>query len=194
MIANKYKPIFEQSKWSSMLIGTRGYAAFIKTNYLRMKTKNSLFVLILMSVVILYQCEPLDKVSDVPEIVFKKYTAFMADTLDMIIPAGELEFSFIDGDSDFGSTSADNDSNMVLLPYQKINGDYDSIDAGIYGRQYTVAYNEYLDRSENTVRGKIKVQIFYFVPPPYDTIRYDFYIKDNAGHKSNIASSSDIAF
>ena len=148
--------------------------------------------MVILNIIIFASCEPLEKVSDVPEIHFKSYSSFLVDTLDVIIPAGELVLTFIDGDSDIGLQ--DDALNFFLLPYQKLDGEYDSIDAETYGRKYTIGYDEHLDRSGSTIRGEIKLQIYYFISPPFDTIRYDFYIVDNAGHKSNVESTTDIAF
>jgi hypothetical protein len=68
--------------------------------------------------------------------------------------------------------------------------------AEIYGREYFISKHEQLNRvgQNKTVKGEIKVQIYYFLAPPYDTIRYDFYIVDRNGNKSNIESTTDIAF
>jgi hypothetical protein len=53
-----------------------------------------------------------------------------------------------------------------------------------------------LDRvgQNKTVKGFIRIEMYFFVIPEYDTIRYDFYIVDRALNKSNIESTSDIGF
>ncbi len=152
-----------------------------------------------VSALLLASCQKFEKVSPVPEIHFKSFSLYLLDTLDVTIPAGELRFSFQDGDADFGLDTISNPedtANLVLIPFQKLNGTYDSIDASIYGRKYAIYQNERMNRTgqNKTIQGEIKVQIYYFLSLPYDTIRYDFYITDRAGHKSNVASSSDIGF
>jgi len=157
-------------------------------------------ILSAVTAILLYTaCEPLEKVSEVPEIQFKSFSLFEIDTLDVRIKAGELVFNFIDGNADIGIIEGRNDEdtlNFFLLPYQKIDGGYDSIDATTYGRSYGILNDEKMVRigQNKTIKGEIKLQIFYFLDPPYDTIRYDFYILDRAGNKSNVESTSDIGF
>jgi hypothetical protein len=144
-------------------------------------------------------CEPLEKVSEVPEIQFKSFSLVEIDTLDITIKAGELVFDFIDGNADFGiiqGRSGDDTLNLFLLPYQKVDGAYDSIDAATYGRSYAILNDEHLVRvgQNKTIKGEIKLQIFYFIDPPFDTIRYDFYVLDRAGNKSNVENTTDIGF
>jgi hypothetical protein len=47
---------------------------------------------------------------------------------------------------------------------------------------------------DKTLKGEISVKIQYQVVPPYDTIKYDFYVRDRAYNKSNVASTTDITF
>jgi hypothetical protein len=146
-----------------------------------------------------FSCEPFEKVSDVPEIHFKSYEAYQLDTIGNTIVAGELIFSFQDGNADFGLDTTLNPLdtiNFFMIPYSKVDGIYDSINADLYGRKYAIYRNDRLDRTgqNKTIRGDIKLQIYYFIPPPYDTIRYDFYIVDRAGNESNVESTSDIVF
>jgi len=164
-----------------------------------MKALHCIIPVVIISALIYTSCEPFEKVSDVPEIHFKKYTSFVIDTLDMIVPVGELVFSFVDGDADFGIDTmlryADT-VNLFLNAFQKVGGDYDSVNANTYGRKYGIFRDEQMDRTggNTTIKGDIKLQIYYFLTPPFDTIRYEFYIVDRAGHKSNIESTTDIAF
>ncbi len=148
---------------------------------------------------VMLSCEPIEKVSNVPEIGFKSFTMGEIDSLGFKIKAGELVFSFIDGDADFGirNTGVNQDTlNLFLIPYKKTDMVYDSVEMNIYGRKYAVMNDEKLIRvgQNKTIKGEIKVQIYYFITPPFDTIRYDFYITDRAGHKSNVESTSDIGF
>jgi hypothetical protein len=148
--------------------------------------------MIILAMFCLYCCEPIEKVSEVPEIAFKSYTPFLVDTLGTTIHAGEIVFSFVDGDSDIGMY---NDSaNFFLLPFQKLDRAYLPVDSVIYGRKYTISDDDRLHKYGSSLRGEIKLDIFYLVTPPFDTMRYEFFIKDRAGHKSNIESTSDITF
>jgi len=164
-----------------------------------MKTICKLIPTGLALALIITTCEPFEKVSEVPEIHFKSYESYLLDTIGITVDAGELVFSFQDGNADFGLDTVYNPLdtiNFFMVPYGKTDGIYDSIDADLYGRKYAIYRNDRLDRTgqNKTVRGEIKLQIFYFIPPPYDTIRYDFYIIDRAGNQSNVESTTDIAF
>jgi hypothetical protein len=165
-----------------------------------MKTPRKLFPALISAALVMVSCEAIEKVSNIPEITFKTFTLAELDTLGFTIKTGELVFSFVDGNADFGiiqSGSSGKDTlNLFLIPFKKEEGIYDSIDMDTYGRKYSVLNNESMIRvgQDKTIRGEIKLQIYYFIPPPFDTIRYDFYITDRAGHKSNVETTSDIVF
>jgi hypothetical protein len=165
-----------------------------------MKLQHLIFPVIMVAAILYTSCEPFEKVSEVPEIHFKSYTTYLMDTLDVTIKVGDLVFSFQDGNADFGLMSTpsnpDDTVNLFLDPFSKQNGTYEPIDADTYGRKYAIYNNERLIRTgqNKTIRGEIKVQIYYLLDPPYDTIRYDFYIVDRAGNESNIESTPDIGF
>jgi hypothetical protein len=144
-------------------------------------------------------CEPFEKVSDVPEVKFKSFTLYELDTLDMKIKVGELVFNFVDGNADFGideSSEPEDTVNLFMIAYQKTGLEYDSLSMDTYGRKYTVLNDENMVRTgqNKTIKGEIKVDVYYFLTPPFDTIRYAFYIKDRAGNLSNIDFSTDIGF
>ncbi|MFO7371222.1 MAG: hypothetical protein R6X09_13240 [Bacteroidales bacterium] len=143
-------------------------------------------------------CEPIEKVGEVPEIEFKSYTPVMVDTYGIQRPGAILAFTFKDGDADFGidrTLENPDTANLYLHPYQKLDGRYDSVDFRTYGRWYPILRDEKMDRTSGntTVKGEIQLTIVYFLPPPFDTIRYDFYITDRAGNKSNVETTTDIA-
>jgi hypothetical protein len=151
----------------------------------------------ILAALVLSTCEPLEKVSDVPEIEFKSFTLHEVDTLGFKIKAGELVFNFIDGNADFGVLPNSSDTlNLFLEPFHKVNMKYIPLNVDTFGRNYAVKNDEALVRvgQNKTVKGEIKLQIYYFGIPPFDTIRYDFYILDRAGNKSNVDSTTDITF
>jgi hypothetical protein len=163
-----------------------------------MKLLNILFSAAICALLIAVSCQPLENASEIPAIKFKSFNRYLLlDTTisSDYIQAGELAFDFTDGDADFGSYSAD-DKNLIMLPYEKVDGIYYSVDSALYGRPYSVLNDDKLERNGKytTIEGEIKVQVYYFFIPPFDTMRYDFYILDRAGHKSNVASTTDIAF
>ena len=67
-----------------------------------MKILHYLTPAVILAALVLSACEPIEKVSDVPEIEFKSFTLYEVDTLGFKIKAGELIFHFIDGNADFG--------------------------------------------------------------------------------------------
>jgi hypothetical protein len=172
-----------------------------------MKALHIIIPIVVVSALLYTSCEPFDTVSDVPELNFKSLTPYYRLDTNYIpggfeldsTKAAELIFSFIDGDADFGVDKVINPYdtiNFYLIPFRKIGGLYDSLDAIVYGAKYTVRNVEALNRigQNKTIKGEIKLQIYYHLIPPYDTLRYDFYIVDRAGHKSNVESTTDIGF
>ena len=166
--------------------GKYGSSAIIKTG--------GLFLFFLA---IFVTCEPFEEVSEVPEVTFRNFELFQIDTFSNTIFAGRLVFDFIDGDADIGvntnSSSVADSINFYLIPSQKLSGVYYPLEDTL---KYQIRHNEKLDRTgqNKTIKGEISLIIYYFIAPSYDTIRYDFYIKDRAQHRSNIATTSDIGF
>ncbi len=164
-----------------------------------MKILTGLIATVSAALLLAASCDPVEKVSDVPEVTFKSFDLFELDTIGMKIKVGELAFNFIDGNADFGidvGSQSEDTVNLFLIAYQKVDGVYDSLSMDTYGRKYTVWNDENMVRvgQNKTIKGEIKLDIFYFLTPPFDTIRYGFYITDRAGNRSNIDYTSDIGF
>lgn len=159
-------------------------------------------------------CVEFEPVSPIPEISFISYELFDGtDSLGNPIIIGRIEFSFIDGDADFGmelqwmdTTGWDERNyNVFFKPYEKIDSVYFRIPDDTVGKEYPnynpppyykVWRETPLDRvgQNKTVRGIIRINMEFQIIPEYDTVRYDFYITDRANNKSNVASTSDIGF
>jgi hypothetical protein len=154
-----------------------------------------------------YACIETEPVSPVPEITFKSLElVHIVDTSPLQNPdlkGGLLVFDFIDGDANFGiyeSTSQDStlpDSlryNLFLKPFYKLDGVYYFIepDTNNPPPYYSVFYNEKLDRvgQNKTVKGTITLTIYDL--PFYDTIKYDFFVRDRDSNKSNVESTTDL--
>jgi hypothetical protein len=164
-----------------------------------------------ISVVIISGCVETEPVSIIPEITFNKFELYyiIADSTDFNDKKliGLLEFKFIDGDADIGiPEDIANDStlpdsirfNVFMFPFEKVNGSYIPIpfDTSIFPPPFfIIKYDEKLNRvgQNKTIKGIIRLDMFD-LPVGYDTIRYDFFIKDRAGNKSNIESTTDIGF
>jgi hypothetical protein len=158
--------------------------------------------------IIFYGCVETEPVSRIPEITFKNFELFQGyDSLQNLKLFGELIFSFIDGDADIGldnyivSDTSLPDSmryNVFLIPFQKIDSTYLPIEIDTSNNKpppfYAITRNIKMERvgQNKTIKGTITIDIEFDIIPPYDTIRYDFFIKDRAGHRSNVESTSDI--
>lgn len=163
-----------------------------------MKILHFLTPAVICAALVLSTCEPIEKVSNIPEIEFKSFALFEKDTLDGFkLKIGELIFSFIDGNADIGILPNSQDTmNVFLEPFHKVNMAYEPLNVDTFGRKFTLKNDEALVRigQNKTIKGEIKLDIVYPIIPPFDTIRYDFYILDRAGNKSNVASTTDISF
>lgn len=152
-------------------------------------------------------CVETEPVSPIPEIEFKSYDLGPAydSLLDQYFLVGNLEFSFIDGDADFGIDYAydkeapdDYNYNVFLKAYEKVDTNYFPIEFDTTNPplNYRITRDTPLDRvgQNKTVKGFIRIDMYFFVIPPYDTMKFDFYITDRAMNKSNIESTTDIGF
>ncbi len=165
--------------------------------------KRSILILGITSLLI-WSCIKTQEVSPVPAISFGTFDVFLGydSLLDQYLTVGELEFSFIDGDADIGIyedyvdtvTWNENNYNVFLIPYEKIDTSYIAIelDSSLPPPYYTIWHDDKLDRTgqNKTIKGTITITILDL--PLYDTIRYEFYIRDRAGHSSNTETTTDI--
>ena len=166
--------------------------------------RNIIVVLVIIFMVIL-ACERIEPADPVPEIGFKDLT--VDDSYDTIgdepveIKACELIFSFIDGDGDIGLIEDPYDSiepkNVFIIPFEKLEGSYyrnDELDT----LSFWIKHDEKMERvgQNKTLKGEIKVKFSYFknLISDYDTLKFDFYITDRAENKSNVESTTDVAF
>ncbi|HLO58035.1 MAG TPA: hypothetical protein VK179_04795 [Bacteroidales bacterium] len=162
------------------------------------KTSFILVLIVILVTVFVGSCEPVKDISDIPVVKFKKFDGpyrIVNGTVTYI--GATLVFSFSDGNSDFGvdmTTHPADTNNFYMIPFQKLNGSYDSVDAEIYGRKYMIKKADKLDRDGEPIQGEISVDIQYLILPPFDTMKYEFYITDRAGNKSNVESTGDIGF
>lgn len=124
------------------------------------------------------------------------------DDLGNLTLTGELRFNFEDGDGDIGIPPPYDsinlpDSllyNLFLTIHQKVDGQYIKVDTADLE---TPPYYRIppLDREgqNKTLSGEIMVEIQYLIIR-YDTIKYSFFIMDRAFHRSNVDTTTEIAF
>ena len=158
---------------------------------------------------ILGACIKTTPVSEIPEVTFKDINVIQVqDSLGNIVKRVVLEFDFIDGDADIGmfenvgvdtiDTIPPEDKNNVLLTlYYKEDSMYfeAETDSTYPENYYRIPYNEKLNRvgQNKTIKGTVKLNIDFYIDPEYDTMKYDFFIKDRADHESNVAESKDFS-
>jgi hypothetical protein len=147
---------------------------------------------------ILLSCEKPKTYSDIPEIEFRDFRIFDTVVSGFNQRKVSISFSFVDGDGDIGyredlvdSTKKDN---LIFSRYEQRNGVLVNVDSLLVDSiKYSIPYNDIMKREgqNKTLKGTIRINLDELVIN-YDTIRYDFYIKDRAGHKSNVASTPEI--
>lgn len=121
---------------------------------------------------------------------------YIQDALGNATLNGTLKFYFVDGDGDIGfHPPAENDTvvnNTVFMDkYRMKNGSYELVDL-VIPFQYRVPYFS-TSGNNKTLEGEIIItDIIETQNLQSDTIKYDFYIKDRAGNKSNIESTGDL--
>lgn len=137
-------------------------------------------------------CYKIEEYPDTPEIEFLNFSLTdTVDALDNPIMSGTLRFRFVDGDGDIGhseppdTSQAEESKNLFISLYQKIDGEYIEQDMSV-PYSYRIPYFE-TSGNNRTLKGEIKVSDINFNPPyEGDTIKFSFFIKDRAGHSSNV--------
>lgn len=150
-------------------------------------------------------CEKIEPADPVPEIGFKELRITDGfDTIGSQVNAVKncvLLFSFVDGDGDIGLIRSVYDTvepkNLYIIPFNKREGAYfreDDLDT----LTFWIKHDSKMERvgQNKTLKGDIKVKFDYYLNliEDYDTLKFDFYLIDRAGHKSNVESTDDAAF
>jgi len=160
----------------------------------------------------LWSCEPVQKVSEIPEIHFKKLVfEDRTDDLGETFTKGILTFSFIDGDGDLGVKPEEKNPDGTYVPgggmsriyyvwYQKkTDGTYEAYQfpKGDITSSSEIPYGRVMDKSEaqnKTLKGTIEIEM----QTPSDTqgidiMRVEFFITDRAENQSNIEYTPDFS-
>jgi hypothetical protein len=137
----------------------------------------------------------------IPSIKYKSFE--LKDTIDLLdnkTKFGILTFSVIDGDGDIGLDITETDPpfdttsiyyhNLFMTMYEKVNGVFDTVELTVPAN-YRIPY-AVQEGQNKTLKADIKVQINFYFPIKYDTIKYDFYIYDRSLNKSNVESTPEI--
>jgi hypothetical protein len=153
--------------------------------------------LLLLALVLLGSCLKVEQISPIPNIAFTNFEIFdSTDILGNDLKAGKLRFFFEDGDGDIGirsNSGLTDTTDLFFILYRKVNGVMVPAETNdpLYPSSYRIPYMERLGQNK-ILRGTISVTFLYLFYEPTDTISYDFYLKDRAGHPSNNSSTSEI--
>lgn len=139
-------------------------------------------------------CEETESYSEIPEIAFTKYRVY-----DTSYSSGfnqrnvAIYFTFVDGDGDIGDTTQGR-NNLIFSRFEQRNGEFINVDTLLADTiQFRIPFDQVMLREgqNKTIKGSVKVDLSELIIN-YDTIKYEFYIKDRAGNKSNVTSTTPI--
>ncbi len=149
-------------------------------------------------ILLISSCRKTQTYPVIPEIKYKSF--FFRDTVDELQNeglVGKLVFEFVDGDGDIGLKQPPDSidpgdpeySNLFFTMFDVQNGipveiGEDELEFPLY---YRIPYLE-PQRTDQSLTGEVEVEFTYLLFD-YDTIKYEFYITDRAGHESNIEST-----
>jgi len=149
------------------------------------------FFLLLLLVFIFTSCRDFDEYSEIPKIEFVSLDFYQTVRDENQMKIASLTFNLYDGDSDIGVDYTDTTVNFFTEVLVMKNGEFiNAEEAGIVDNNYKMPQIPEDDRDIN-FEAEVTVDIEYFSAlMPYDTLKYQFYIVDYAGNKSNIEEST----
>ena len=173
-----------------------------------MKMKSIIWFIFIFMFPGLFSCKEIETYSPVPEVKYKDFIlseGVLYDTTALHLPyiGGILVFEFTDGDGNFGFLNCDNKDdttfNIYITQLEKRDGIYYSSnpeDSSSQDYNQKICYDEAMERSgqNKLIQGKIEILFLYalFDHPSFDTIKYSFYITDQAKNKSNTELTDEI--
>lgn len=138
--------------------------------------------------VVLSSCMNKDAFPLQPVIKYKDFVQMEGDSARLI-------FSFTDGDGDLGVHEGDTLQSIFLKYFEKVKGQWTEPLATDVAFSYSIPYVTPTGRNKS-IEGDMEVMIYpYFNPFPFeefDAIKYQFYIVDRAGNKSNVVETPEI--
>jgi hypothetical protein len=155
-------------------------------------TRNSLLAFVIfpaVALLLLISCSKEDTYPITPEITFTSLDKFKNNAQnDSIV----LTFGFTDGDGDIGSPKLDTLSRDVFVKfYEMKDGVFVAFDDPFGAFNYRVPF--LVPRgNNNSLKGDIVINVDYNPLQPNDTVKYEVYMRDRAGHKSNTIVSNVI--
>lgn len=144
-------------------------------------------VLILLLLFFSFSCKTIIEYPIGPHVEFKNFATYQPNGYDSL---GFLTIGFTDGDGDIGDVNAPDQENLFINLYERINGELEPIILP----DSTVTFNAIIP--DLTPKGKYKgikgdieitFPLYYMIPFfQSDTIAFQVYLVDRAGHKSNV--------
>jgi hypothetical protein len=163
-----------------------------------MKNLIGLLTILGLMAAMFYSCEKPESYSEIPEIEFKSFRVYDTTKSGFNQRQIAISFKFVDGDGDIGYRLGVDDTtkkdNLFFSKYAQIGGSYVNIDSLlVVPNVFSLPYEDVMERSgqNKTMKGTIKVDLQELLVK-YDSIKYDFYIVDRAGNKSNVATTTEI--
>ncbi|NOZ48243.1 MAG: hypothetical protein GXO79_15920 [Chlorobi bacterium] len=137
----------------------------------------------------LISCHKIETYPDTPQIEYKEFSK----------NDSSIVFSFIDGDGDLGFDQGDSligDSvlkhNLFITLYNKVDTNFQKVLFDI--PLFYIIPNVVPQGQNKTLKGEIKFTFNSIKPFEYDTFKFEFYIVDNALHKSNKEITPPLTF
>ena len=154
--------------------------------------KITLMAIGLVVAVTLQSCEDNSNLPVTPGIEFKSLDKFssVSTGIDSLV----LTFSFEDGDGDIGFPESDTSSRDIFVKlFEKQNGIFVPV---VFTDTLLFTYRmPYLEPTGNnsSLKGEVIISYLgYLIGVPNDTVRYEVYIRDRAGHTSNTITTSEV--
>lgn len=153
-------------------------------------------VLVVLALLLAASCSKIQVLSDIPSIRFTDFKIYdTTDALDNIVKGGTLSFYFEDGDGDLGlqpPADSQSDSINLFLTLYRVKDGKSSVAPDTDPLTPTGFRIPFLTDQNKILKGTIEVDFTYLFYTNQDTIRYNFYVRDRAGHVSNIDSTGII--
>lgn len=153
-------------------------------------------ILTMLIVIAPLSCKKIEQLAPEPYIQFESFAMIDSLTDLGLKKAGYLGFYFEDGDGDIGlNQPSEGDpnpepKNLTFYLYKKTNGQFGEPSDTL---EYRVPYMERTGQNQ-ILQGSIVITFLYNVYNPADTIKYEFFLEDRAGHISNTSESCEIVF
>jgi len=163
------------------------------------KKKTFQLLIVLFIGIFVFSCNSAPKYPVEPQVSFVR--AEQSETVDILEqPNRLLKFVFhvLDGDGDIGLKDSEEGVNDVFMTLYRKDGNEMVIDTVASPRyKYRIPYAMPLGQ-DKTLDADISIDIGFLYTAegelPYDTIMFEFYIKDRAGNISNTERSPKIGF